>query len=106
MFKYNKDTNDEFNQKTIMSHFERKIMNYKEQDRTAKRKIPKDGYVNAQWFLGNINNQCNYCGCGFHIDIKGGNVMSNITCQRKDNELTHTLDNIVPYCKLCNCSCK
>ena len=105
-FKYNKDTNDEFNQKTIMSYFERKIMNYKEQDRTAKRKIPKDGYVNAQWFLGNINNQCNYCGCGFHIDIKGGNVMSNITCQRKDNKLTHTLDNIVPYCKLCNCSCK
>ena len=105
-FKYSNDTNDEFNRKCIMSYFERKVEKYKLQDRTAKRKIPRDGYVNVEWFLGNINNQCNYCGCGFHIDMVKGNVMSNITCQRKDNEMTHTLDNIVPFCCRCNCSCK
>ena len=37
-----------------------------------KRKIPKEGYVNVEWFFDNITNQCNYCGCGFHTIIKGG----------------------------------
>ena len=105
-FKYSSDTNDEFNEKCIMSYFERKIEAYKLQDRKAKRKIPKEGYVNGQWFLDNIKNQCNYCGCGFYLDMKNGNITSNLTCQRKDNELTHTLDNIIPYCCRCNCSCK
>ena len=49
-FKYSDNINDEFNEKCIMSYFERKISNYKEQDRKAKRTIPKEGYVNTQWF--------------------------------------------------------
>ena len=57
-YKYTKDIDDVFNQKCIMSYFERKILNYKEQDRKAKRTIPKEGYVNAQWFL-NIISQIN-----------------------------------------------
>ena len=105
-FKYNDNTNDDFNEQCIKSYFERKILNYKEQDKQAKRTIPKEGYVNAQWFWDNINNQCNFCGCGFHVDMKHGNITANMTAQRKNNELTHTLDNIIPYCKRCNCSCK
>ena len=105
-YKYTKDIDDVFNQKCIMSYFERKILNYKEQDRKAKRTIPKEGYVNAQWFLNNITNQCNYCGCGFSMDIKNGNIMTNLAAQRKSNELSHELNNIIPYCVRCNCSCK
>lgn len=105
-FKYSSDTNDEFNEKCIMSYFDRKIETYKLQDRKAHRNIPKQGYVNAEWFCKNIKNQCNYCGCGFHLDIRNGNIMSNLTAQRKNNDLTHTLDNIIPYCCRCNCSCK
>ena len=59
--------------------------------------MPKDGYANPEWFLDIINNRCNCCRCELDIDIKGGNAMRNKTCQRKDNELTHTLDYIVPY---------
>ena len=40
--KYNKDTDDDFTQKLIMSYFNRKIENYKLQDRKAKRQIPKE----------------------------------------------------------------
>ena len=105
-FKYSQDKDDELNKKLIMSYFERKVENYKLQDRKAHRQIPKEGYVNADWFLNNIKNNCNYCGCGFHIDINKGGIASNLTCQRVDNELTHTLDNIIPYCVRCNCSCK
>ena len=78
------------NQTCILSYFERTILNYKEQDRKAKRTIPKEGYVNAQWFLDNTKNQCNYCGCGFSIDMKNGNIITNLTAQRKNNDYTHT----------------
>ena len=105
-FKYSKDTSDDFNQKLIMSYYNRKIENYRLQDRKGKRLIPKEGYVNTEWFLKNITNSCNYCGCGFTIDINRGGIMSNLTAQRVNNEEAHTLDNIVPYCRRCNCSCK
>ena len=105
-FKYSKDKDDELNKKLIMSYFERKVENYKLQDRKSKREIPKEGYVDTDWFLKNITNNCNYCGCGFHIDINRGGIVSNLTCQRVDNSLSHTLDNVIPYCVRCNCSCK
>ena len=89
-----------------MSYFNRKIENYKLQDRKGKRQIPKEGYVNAEWFLKNITNSCNYCGVGFSLDMNKGGIRSNLSCQRVDNSLSHTLDNIVPYCVYCNCSSK
>ena len=103
-FKYSRDTSDDFNQKLIMSYYNRKIENYKLQDRKAHRNIPKQGYVNAEWFLKNITNSCNCCGVGFHLDINRGGIRSNLTCQRVDCSVAHTLDNIVPYCVRCNCS--
>ena len=57
-------------------------------------------------FFDNIINQCNYCGCGFHSAIKNGNITTNLTAQRVLNSEPHTLDNIIAYCKRCNCSCK
>lgn len=105
-FKYNSDKDDELNKQNILSYFNRKIEIYKVQDRKAKKDIPKEGYVNAQWFIDNITNQCNYCGCGFTLDMNKGNVMTNLTCQRVDNEISHTLDNCIAYCKRCNSSCK
>eukprot|EP00438_Fugacium_kawagutii_P014503 Skav208988 [mRNA] locus=scaffold395:76378:79443:- [translate_table: standard] len=105
-FKYSDDIDDSFNEACIRSYFGRKIENYKLQDRKAKRAIPKTGYVDVKWFIDNITNNCNYCGCGFTLDMKRGNVMTNLTCQRKDNSLTHTLDNVVAYCRRCNSSCK
>jgi hypothetical protein len=105
-FKYNSDKDDELNKQNILSYFNRKIEIYKVQDRKAKKDIPKEGYVNEQWFIDNITNQCNYCGCGFHTIIKGGNITTNLTAQRVHNEYTHTLENIIPYCDRCNCSCR
>ena len=105
-FKYNKGTSDDFNQKLIMSYFNRKVENYRLQDKKGKRQLPKQGYVNTEWFLKNITNSCNCCGCGFSLDIYRGGIMSNLTAQRVNNEEAHTLDNIVPCCRRCNCSGK
>ena len=105
-FRYKTDKNDDLNKQFIMSYFERKNENYKIQDRSVKRKLPKQGYVNSQWFIDNINNQCNYCGCGLYLNKNKGNISSNLSAQRVNNSLTHTLENIVPYCVRCNCSCR
>lgn len=84
-FKYGKDKDDELNKKLIMSYFKRKVENYKLQDRKSHREIPKEAYVNTDWLLKIITNNCNYCGCGFHLDIIRGGIVSNLTCQRVDN---------------------
>ena len=104
--RYSNDTNDKLNEQFIMSYFERKIEAYKQQDRRNKFTIPKTGYVNVEWFKTNIKNQCNYCGCGFSISMNKGNVITNLSAQRINNENAHSLDNIIPYCVRCNCSCK
>ena len=46
-------------------------------------------------FFDNITNQCNYCGCGFHSAIKNGNITTNLTAERVNNDYTHTLDNAI-----------
>ena len=58
-----------------MRYFNRKVENYKLQDRKGKRQIPQQGYVNAEWFLKNKTTSCNYCGCGFSIDINRGGIL-------------------------------
>ena len=55
-YRYNNDTNDDVYTKCMISNFERINENYKMQDKSVKRKRPKKGYVNIQWFLDNINN--------------------------------------------------
>ena len=32
------------------------VEQYKIQDRKGQREIPKEGYINAQWFMDNITN--------------------------------------------------
>ena len=51
-FKYSKDT-DSLDQQLVMSYFERKVENYKLQERKAEQQVPKQGYVNAERFLKN-----------------------------------------------------
>ena len=48
-----KDTDDSLDQQLVMSYFERKVENYKLQDRKAEQQVPKQGYVNAERFLKN-----------------------------------------------------
>ena len=50
-YKYSDEVNDEFNCKCMNSKYERKNEHYKQQDRKAKRTIPKEGYVNVKFFL-------------------------------------------------------
>lgn len=105
-----KYTEGEFNTDLIKSYFKRKVESYKEQDvfRTND-KIPKDiikKYVTAEWLMECVSKLCPICNNELYIHFKDGNTYTNISADRVDNSLYHTLDNIQPMCKICNCSKK
>ena len=86
------------------AYFRNKIDNYKKQDRSAKRKISKDKYINVKWFLDNLGKQCIYCNEILDYSVEDDKIVCNLTADRKDNNQPHDLDNIQPVCCHCNCS--
>ena len=102
---YDYSEDEEFNLNLIKAYCKNKIKGYKEQDRVAKRGINKDNYVNVDWLLDCVNKNCVHCGSQLYVDFKDGNVVSNITADRINNNDDHNINNITPCCRWCN-SCK
>ena len=50
-YRYDDNTDTTFNKRCIPNYLERKVQNYKEQDRAGKRKIDHKNYITAQWLL-------------------------------------------------------
>ena len=96
---YDYDDEDIKMESELKQYFTKKINGYKAQDQKASREISSN-YVNIEWCVSNFKNKCSNCNCDFHYE----DGKSNFTAQRLDNELDHNLENIKPYCKLCNCS--
>jgi hypothetical protein len=86
--------------KLINNYFNNKIENYKKQDLKARRNIGNN-YVNVEWLNSCLGKACN-CGEIFEITNNKNVISSNITANRIDNELSHTIDNIIPMCVICN----
>ena len=59
------------------------------QDENANRDIDVDEYVNHEWFMKRLTDTCWNCGCRFEFEVKNGNLTSNMTAQRLDNEQPH-----------------
>ena len=100
---YDYSEDQEFNTNLIKCYFKNKIKGYKEQDRQAKREINKEKYINVDWLLNCINRNCAFCGCHLYIGFEDGNVMTNITADRINNDDDHNINNIRPCCRWCNC---
>ena len=92
---------------SLETTLKKKCEGYKRQDKIANRTIPTDNYVDADWFMKNVkaDSCCFECGCGLTISTESG-VSSNITAQRMDNSISHTIDNCMPMCLRCNCAAK
>ena len=71
----NKDTT--FNKQCIFNYLERKVQNYKEQDRAGKRKIDHKNYITAQWLLHRLNGFCEKCGVEFYVNEREHNNTPN-----------------------------
>ena len=97
---------NELNEETLTKYIETKIKNYQIQDVKADRVIDVDKYVNHEWFMKRLTNTCCKCGCRFEFEIKNGNLTSNMTAQRLDNEQPHHIDNCEAWCRGCNTSAK
>lgn len=94
----NIDKVKENNNKSQKKYYRKKIgraialyHNYKRHDKEANR---EEGDLTPEWIIENIfSKPCAYCGeTDWH----------NIGCDRIDNSLPHTIDNVVPCCCECN----
>ena len=104
---FNNDSiDDKMQYNQIINYFKNKIDGYKQQDAKANRELNLDNYIDTNWCMDRMRGTCGKCGCDFHIENKKGCLTSNFTCQRVDNNFSHTKDNSVAYCTYCNCSSK
>jgi hypothetical protein len=79
----------------------KKIIGYRSQDKLGHRAICKD-YINSEWFMDRLGATCNMCNCELIYNIQAtGAITSNITADRIDNNISHSLNN----CKLCCVRC-
>ena len=95
---------DTFNEQLVERYFKGKISNYMEQDKKAKREINKDNYITVNWLKDNLGKCCRECKSAFNISIRNCSVISDLTANRKDNDIGHELENIEPLCITCNAS--
>ena len=104
-FFLNKESDSRLDYQIIDCYLQKKIAAYKLQDIKAKREICSSKlYVSVSWLSSCFGKCCKSCGQTFSYDISGGNVTSNLTANRVDNNQPHYIDNITPLCVDCNCS--
>lgn len=88
-----------------LQYLKLKIAGYIRQDKHAGREIDKEEYITPEWFYENLQKQklqCLYCKEGFYATLADGKCNSNITADRKDNNIAHHQDNCVLSCTNCN----
>ena len=102
----NDKIDEKMEKQLLINYLKNKIDGYKKQDLKAGRELNEKNYVDVNFCMERLRGTCQKCGGDFHIEIKKGALSSNFTCQRVDNEFSHTKDNCVAYCCYCNCSSK
>ena len=102
----NEKADEKMEQQLLINYLKNKIDGYKKQDLKAGRELNENNFVDVNFCMERLKGTCQKCGGDFHIEIKKGALSSNFTCQRVDNNFSHTKDNCVAYCNYCNCSSK
>ena len=88
----------------IVGYFKNKVEGYKKQDKVADREIDLENYVDEDLCFKHFHGCCAHCGVKFYIGMKAGKLSTNFTFQRLDNEISHHINNVEPWCQYCNCS--
>ena len=94
----------EYNLQLLPGYLKKKIDGYKDQDKKAGRKYDDDKYITVDWLKSCFGKACCNCGDSFIFEVKYSRPTSNLTADRKDNSVAHTIDNIAPLCITCNTS--
>lgn len=98
---YEYSSSGDYDQHIHGKYLEMKVNNYKEQDNKAKRSIDGD-YVDVEFIKSLVGSTCERCPTPLTIDLYNGKIQSNLTLQRKDNNIAHFKSNCVGYCLNCN----
>ena len=51
-----------------------------------------------------MNTHCQNCNEVLTVDFEDGKGVSNISCQRVNNDIGHFKDNCIGFCVQCNCA--
>ena len=102
----NEEVEEKMEKQLLINYLKNKIEGYKKQDMKAGRELNENNFVDVNFCMERLKGTRQKCGGDFHIEIKKGALSSNFTCQRVDNNFSHTKDNCVAYCNYCNCSSK
>ena len=71
----------------------------------ANRAIEPNKYITIEWLKKAFGTCCGNCGDVLtYTTDDDGKLETTLTAQRIDNNAAHHLNNIVPYCKWCNCA--
>jgi hypothetical protein len=94
----------------LNGYFKCKIDGYIRQDKKANRTVDLTNYISIDWLNKGLLKGCACCGASFDVELVKVNeyyqVNTNFTAQRIDNSISHQIDNIIPYCTLCNVRAK
>ena len=96
-YKYDAGKND-LSKLRVETYFRNKVPNYIEQDKKSNKPIDDDDYADVEFFMDMINTQCQNCNEPLVINFEDGKVLSNISCQRLNNEQAHYKSNCIPMC--------
>jgi hypothetical protein len=106
IFVTNKYEKERLHDSKIDLYFKDKINGYKLQDKNAGRKIDKNNFIDLDYIKTQLNYKklgcCKWCHQKYFIDIKDGNVSSNISFDRLNNSKCHSKDNLQVICSKCN----
>ena len=94
----------EYNLQLLPGYLKKKIDGYEEQDKKAGRKYEEEKYITVDWLKSCYGKACCNCGDSFIFEVKHSRPTSNLTADRKDNSIAHTIDNVAPLCITCNTS--
>lgn len=53
--------------------------------------------------MNTMNTHCQKCAQVLAVDFEDGRVISNISCERMNNDTAHLKDNCINMCVQCNC---
>ena len=99
------DEREDKDEDKLNGFLERKVEGYRAQDRRANRAIEPKNYITVGWLMKAFGSCCGNCGDVLtYTTDDDGKIETTLTAQRLNNEAAHTIGNILPYCKWCNCA--
>ena len=97
VFFYDYDESAE-KEKDMLKYFDRKVNQYRQQDKKANRPIDDASFITKEWLMSCVGKACGSCGdCLTYNRSRKGEIDCDLTAQRGNNNEARHLDNVIHY---------